>query len=160
MGLYGSDTRCCMEMYSVGSLSSIMNNLDQKIQDLAKLAQGVNTAKTDNKSWIWQVIVGALFAISLWYLRFQLAQKEKELAAVKTELEGKRIDAQIALTQTKIDDANANAKKLQDEAQQKVMKAFASEAKIKEEIVAHEERKKKLAQIENFEDLNKIAGIP
>ena len=134
--------------------------LDQKIQDLAKMAQGVNTAKTDNRAWIWQLIIGAVFAISLWYLRFQLSQKEKELAVAKTQLEIIRIDAQTALVQAKVDTAKADAEKLEAEAQQKVIEAFASEAKIKEEIAAHEERKKKLEQIKNFEDLNKIAGIP
>ena len=137
-----------------------MDSLDLKLQDLAKLAKDVSSKEPDSKSWVWKLVAGLFLAISIIYLRWQLAQKSKELAAAKTELELQRIDAQAKAAQAKIDNANAEAKKAQEEAAKKLAEALDAEAQINKALEAHNERMKKLEQIKNFEELNKLAGIP
>lgn len=135
------------------------NTLDTKLQDLAKLAKSVDTAKTDGKGWIWQLIAGFLITIGAWWLRYQLSQKEKELAALKTELENQKLDARNAAIQAKVEANVAEAKKLEESAKASIAAADAAEATLEMERAAHAERVKRLEQIKNFEDLNRLAGI-
>lgn len=125
---------------------------EQQIQELAQKALGT---KDGSLSWWERIVAFIVIFAGLWWTKYQLAQRERQLAEAKAKLA--QIEREVEWQKTK-----AAAGALSEQAKAELEKA---ELELKDMAAGHAERvtkleaaKKAVAAISNWEDLNKLAG--
>lgn len=124
-------------------------DIQKKLDALQKTVQDKGSG---GAGWVAAAVAAVVTLASAWYLKYQLAQKQKELAEARTALEqqAERAKEAAAAAQMKVH-ADEAAEALADA--QKQLDAQAGLEK------AHQMRVAQLAQIKNWADLNKAAGV-
>jgi hypothetical protein len=130
-----------------------MNELEQKIQELAQ--KGIET-KDPNTGALWKLIGTLVFFATVWWTRYQLAAKERELAAARTELELQKARVELEWTHAQVAKLENSVVTMLEITRKRIE---LSQAAIVAQEVALEATKAKLEKVANFEDLNKIAGV-
>jgi len=132
--------------------------MDAQIEDLARKALSL---KDENTSTVWRLIGGAIVAIGVWWLKYQLDKKNAELAQLRlaarvaeVEAEKHAAEAELAGYTSVMQYHRALAAEALKRAKDLAEKAAAAEA-------AHRERVLKLRAVEenDWDTLNQIAGI-
>jgi hypothetical protein len=130
-----------------------MENIDQKVQDLATKALKADDIGT---SWIGRIVALIVVFASVWWFKRQLAAKEKELAAAREQVELTRLRTEWAYLE-------AVVAKADDDAQKELRGALAEAADalghLEREQLKYEAAKYSVEKIQRWEDLNAIAGV-
>src|SRR4051812_39006962 len=89
---------------------------DEIQNKLDALENTVKSSKSGDAGWIAGIFAAVVALASGWYLKYQLAQKQKELAAVRTQLELEHETAKETLANAPIAAKAATAQKAADNA--------------------------------------------
>jgi hypothetical protein len=130
-----------------------VNNLESLLSSLAKAAL---SSKDDTIAWPWKLLAGIVVAVGVFWLRWQLAQKEEELAHARAELEKERFESQWDLVKAHVGTLNEEAERGAKEALAHADAALAGLATAEARFASQKTAVEKLA---SFEDLNRLAGV-
>jgi len=112
-------------------------------------------------SWWWKVLGGLIFLVMAIWISYLLSKRSEALAALKTEADKKRLAAEKAAVDAKVE-VDVNKRKAAEEAAQAALAAAnidqANIAKLEAEHKSH------VAQLQAVKDkdwdaLNKLAGV-
>jgi len=123
---------------------------------LSALAKATLSSKDDSIPWPWRLIAGLIAALGLAWLRFQLSQKEEELARARAELEKERFESQWDLVKAHVGTLDEQAERGAKEGLSHADAALAGLATAEARFASQKAEVEKLA---SFEDLNRLAGI-
>jgi hypothetical protein len=130
-----------------------VEEFEKKVQELAQRAK---SSQNPDMLWIGRFLELLVFFVTLWWTKQQLAKREQELAEARTEIEQARVKRELEL-------ARAKAVKLNNTAVELITNALTITNKtldlIAKEQLSLKELKADLEKVQNFEELNRIAGV-
>jgi 4-amino-4-deoxy-L-arabinose transferase-like glycosyltransferase len=112
-------------------------------------------------SWWWKVLGGLILVVMAVWIAYLLSKRSEALAALKTEADKKRLAAEKAAVDAKVE-KDVVKRRVAEEAAAKAMAAANLEQANIEKLDA--EHKKQVAQLQAVKDkdwdaLNKLAGV-
>jgi hypothetical protein len=134
-----------------------MTDIDAKVQSLAQKAVASSDPITGG-TWA-KIIMVIVVAVWTWYIKFELSDKEAELAKAKTDLENAKMDQQQALIQSQsklLTDAENLSKQ---QATAKLADIAAKQKDLDAAIADHNARVGRVQSLANWEALNFLAGV-
>lgn len=130
-----------------------MDELDKLLQ---ALAQRGSQAQDKDNGLAWRIISLVLFLAGLFWVKYQMAKRDRELAEARTELERQKLDADWQVYRAEVSRLDSTALELATNARDLAAKALDEQTSAEARFA---EQKKTLAQVQNWDDLNRIAGV-
>jgi hypothetical protein len=130
--------------------------LEARLKEIAAKAASVSDAQ---KAWYTRLGLLLVVVVGFLYLRYLLAQRERELVMLRSEKERAENDARVLTiaAEAKKEQVDRDAVLLQANVQKEKAASFASQIEAVEQAVALQ--KKKVAAVTNWQQLNEIAGV-
>jgi len=130
-----------------------MTDLESLISSLARSAL---TSKDATVAWPWRLFAGLAVALGLVWLRWQLGQKEEELARVRADLEREQFQSKWDLVKARVGTLDLAAEQVAREA---LTHANAALAGLGAAEAAFQIQKSAVEKLASFEELNRLAGV-
>jgi hypothetical protein len=130
--------------------------LEARLKEIAAKAAAVSD---EQKAWYTRLGLLLVVVVGFLYLRYLLAQRERELVMLRSEKERAENDARVLTiaAEAKKEQVDRDAVLLQANVQKEKAASFASQIEAVEQVVALQ--KKKVAAVTNWQQLNEIAGV-
>jgi hypothetical protein len=130
--------------------------LEARLKEIAAKAASVSD---EQKAWYTRLGLLLVVVVGFLYLRYLLAQRERELVMLRSEKERAENDARVLTiaAEAKKEQVDRDAVLLQANVQKEKAASFASQIEAVAQAVALQ--KKKVAAVTNWQQLNEIAGV-
>jgi hypothetical protein len=123
---------------------------------ISSLARSALTSKDATVAWPWRLFAGLVATLGLLWLRWQLGQKEKELARARADLEREQFQSKWDLVKAHVGTLDLAAEQAAREA---LTHANAALAGLGAAEAAFQAQKSAVEKLASFEDLNRFAGV-